>query len=75
MKAPLTEAVAGQVRAEMARARITGTQLAEKIGRTGSYVARRLNGAVAFDTDDLAAIAEVLRIDVVDLIPTPERAA
>ncbi len=75
MTDPLTELVAGQVRAEMARARIAGTQLAEQIGRSVPYVSRRLRGELAFDTDDLAAIGKVLGIDVTDLLRTPERAA
>lgn len=75
MAAPLTELVAGQVRAEMGRARISGVQLAERIGRNHPYVSRRLTGKVAFDTDDLAQISEVLGINVVDLMRAPERAA
>lgn len=75
MAAPLTELVAGQVRAEMGRARISGVQLAEKIGRAHPYVSRRLTGKVAFDTDDLAQISEVLGINVIDLMRAPERAA
>lgn len=71
----LTQLVAGQVRAEMARARISGTQLAEKIGRSHPYVSRRLMGSVAFDTDDLAAISEALGVSVVSLMPAAERAA
>ena len=75
MPAPLTALVAGQVRAELARARMSGTQLAEKIGRAHPYVSRRLTGRVAFDTDDLAAISEALGINVCDLMRAPERAA
>lgn len=75
MAAPLTELVAGQVRAEMGRARVSGVQLAELIGKTHPYVSRRLTGKVAFDTDDLAAISEALGINVLDLIRAPERAA
>ncbi len=72
--APLTSLVAGQIRAEMARARTNGLQLAEKIGRSAPYVARRLRGELAFDTDDLAAISDALGVDVVDLMRAPERA-
>lgn len=72
---PFTKLVAGQVRAEMARARISGVQLAEKIGRSHPYMSRRLTGTVAFDTDDLAAIGAALGIAIHELMPTAERAA
>ncbi len=75
MRAPLTQLVAGQVRAEMARARFSGVQLADKIGRARPYVARRLRGELAFDTDDLAAISTALGVEVVDLVRAPERVA
>jgi transcriptional regulator with XRE-family HTH domain len=75
MPSPLTANVAGQVRAEMGRARLSGTQLADKIGRSHAYMSRRLTGTVAFDTDDLAAISDALGVAVVDLICAPERAA
>lgn len=75
MPAPLTELVAGQVRAEMARRRISGVQLGAKIGKPPRYISRRLTGDVAFDTEDLAAISEALGIDVRDLMQTPVSAA
>ncbi|HEY3435956.1 MAG TPA: helix-turn-helix transcriptional regulator [Solirubrobacterales bacterium] len=75
MPAPLTELVAEQVRAEMARRRISGTQLGAKIGKPPRYISRRLTGVVAFDTEDLAAISEALGVDVRDLMRAPERAA
>lgn len=48
---------------------MSGVQLAKQIGKSQPYFSRRLNGAVAFDLDDLEAIAKVLEIDVTDLIP------
>jgi transcriptional regulator with XRE-family HTH domain len=75
MPSPLTDLVSGQVRAEMARARLSGTQLARLLGVSHPYLSRRLNGAVAFDTDDLHSISEALGVAVVDLMRTPERAA
>ena len=61
--------VAEEIRAWMARRRISGVKLAEQIGRTQPYVSRRLNGEVAFDVDDLEHIAAALGITVRDLIP------
>jgi transcriptional regulator with XRE-family HTH domain len=65
----LGPAVAEEVRALLARRRISGVQLAKQIGKSQPYFSRRLNGAVSFDLDDLEAIAKVLEINVTDLIP------
>ncbi len=46
----------------MARQRITGTQLAERLGRSQPYVSRRLVGEVPFDLGDLEAIAAELGV-------------
>lgn len=48
---------------------MSGVQLAKQIGKSQPYFSRRLNGAVAFDLDDLEAIARVLDVDITDLIP------
>jgi len=48
---------------------MSGVQLAKQIGKSQPYFSRRLNGAVAFDLDDLEAIAQVLDVDIADLIP------
>lgn len=65
----LREQVAEEVRAWMARRRISGVKLAERIGRAQPYVARRLNGDVSFDLDDLVQIAEVLEVSIGQLLP------
>lgn len=68
----LGPAVAEEVRALLARRRISGVQFAKKIGKSQPYFSRRLNGDVAFDLDDLEAIATALDIDVSDLFPSRE---
>lgn len=75
MPAPLSDLVAGQVRAEMARARVSAVQLGAKIGKPARYISRRLTGDVPFDTEDLALISEALGVDVLDLMRAPVRAA
>src|SRR5690348_6844413 len=65
----LRAAVAEEVRALLARRRISSVKLAAQIGRSQAYVSRRLNGDVAFDLDDLENIARVLRVRVTDLVP------
>lgn len=71
----LRQAVAEEVRALLARRRISGVGLAARIGRSQAYVSRRLTGETAFDLDDLDRIAEVLGVDVVQLIPRAGQAA
>ena len=71
----LGPAVAEEVRALLARRRISGVQFAKQIGKSQPYFSRRLNGDVAFDLDDLEAIAKVLDIDVTDLIPKEGRSS
>lgn len=64
----LTEAVATEVRAEMARRRITQSALADSLGRTQQYVSRRVSGEVAMDTTDIAEFAEHLRVSPRELL-------
>src|SRR6185295_15359140 len=68
----LGPAVAEEVRALLARRRISGVQFAKQIGKSQPYFSRRLNGDVSFDLDDLEVIAEVLGIEVGDLFPSKE---
>lgn len=67
------QAVPGNVRAEMARRRVTQAQLAEALGKTQQAVSARLNGRVAFDVNELHTVAEVLDIDVTDLLTAGAR--
>jgi hypothetical protein len=60
----LSETVAGEVRANLARKRRSGRSVALELGWTQPYMSRRLNGDVPFDVNDLAAIAEVLDVPV-----------
>jgi len=53
----------------MARRRVSGVTLASQIGRSQSYVSRRLVGDVAFDLDDIERIAGVLGVEPTDLLP------
>lgn len=67
--ATLRERAAEEIRVLLARRKISGSELARKVGVTQPYISRRLNGEVAFDLDDLERIAAVLDVDVTDLIP------
>ena len=63
-----TERVAEEVRSIMARRRITGAELARRMDRPQSNVARRLTGEIAWDVNDLSLVAEALEVDIRDLV-------
>lgn len=62
--------VAGAVRAELARRQVGQRQVAEALGISQPAVSRRLAGEVAFNVDELAAVADLLGMDARDLMPT-----
>ncbi len=72
--APTTQrkAVADEVRACMARRRLTQTDLAAALERSQPYVSRRLSGDVAFDTDDLYRLAHLFEMSVFRLLEMAE---
>lgn len=72
----LNEAVAAEIRGEMARQRKTGTGLAEVLHCSQQSASRRLSGAQRLDLDELAVIADWLGVTLLDLIaPGAEKAA
>lgn len=48
---------------------MSGAELGRRAGIKQSAISRRITGEVAFDMDDLESIAEVLGVDVADLLP------
>lgn len=65
----LRELTAGELRATLARKRISAAELARRMGWAQSYMARRIDGRVALDIDDLEAIARILEVNIIDLLP------
>lgn len=61
--------VAEEVRAWLARRRMSGAQLARELGRSQTFIAKRLDGRQAFDVDDLEAVARILDVPAGALIP------
>ena len=59
-------AVAAEVRAQLARRRISGRQAAFALGWKQPYIARRLSGDIPFDVNDLAALARLLEVPVTE---------
>jgi transcriptional regulator with XRE-family HTH domain len=70
MPRTLPDHVAAEVRAELGRAKVSSSELARRLGRSHSYLYRRLNGEVAFDVADLAAIAAELGVPVAQFMPS-----
>jgi len=69
MKTNATAAsVAGEVRAAMARRRISQTALADALGMSQAAISRRLTGALPFDVAELSAIAEILDVPLASLL-------
>lgn len=60
--------VAGEVRAEMARKRVTGTTLAQALQMSNATLSRRLNGLKAFDINELEVVGRVLGVTVTELL-------
>jgi transcriptional regulator with XRE-family HTH domain len=73
--ATLSDLVAEEIRALMARRRMSGRQLATKLGVSPSWVSYRLTGTQPIDVNDLSRIAAALGAGVHELLPTPEVAA
>jgi transcriptional regulator with XRE-family HTH domain len=59
----------------MARRRITGARLARELGVSPAWISYRLTGVQPIDLNDLAAIAGVLKVSIIDLIPEQDRSA
>ena len=68
---------AAEVRAALARADITQTELASLTGRSQNYWSRRLSGAIALDLADLEMVSNATGALISDLVrdPATERAS
>jgi transcriptional regulator with XRE-family HTH domain len=68
MKATPTEAVAGALRAEMARQRVDTREMANRLGKSRMWVSRRMSGEVAINVADAHELAQALGIDATVLL-------
>lgn len=60
--------IAANVRVELARAQISASQMAQRIGAAQATFARRMTGDVSFSAEEIVAIAAELRISVSALL-------
>ena len=68
----LREHTAAELRALLARRRLSAAEFARRVGWSQPYMARRYDGRVAMDLDDLEVIAAALGVKVTDLIGESE---
>ena len=54
--------MAAEIRAELARRRLSARAAAARLGWTQAYLSRRLNGDVPFDVEDIEALADLLGV-------------
>lgn len=64
MGTSLREFAAGEIRAEMARQKRTGVELAQLLKCSQQSVSRRLSAETSIDLDELAQIADWLGVDI-----------
>ena len=64
-----TALTGANVRAEIARRGMSQATLAQVIGVSQSQFSKRLRGVIAFDINELSAIAKALDIPLADLLP------
>jgi transcriptional regulator with XRE-family HTH domain len=72
-KLTAAESVAAEVRAQLARQKISGRQAAAQLGWTQPYMSRRLTGEIPFNVADLAALAELLGVPAKRFLEGPPR--
>lgn len=70
----LADFVATEIRAEMARKKRTGVELARHLGMAQPTISKRLNGETPFDLLELGKVASWLGVPVSSLFP-PEAVA
>jgi hypothetical protein len=66
-------AVSAELRAVMARRRISGNQLSKDVGMSQNYIAKRLRDDLPFDLNDLSIITSYLGISLPSLVENVER--
>lgn len=64
----LSARVAAEIRAEMARQRMSGRQLAQKVGRSPNWVSLKLGGTARLDFEDAEVFASTLGVSVMELL-------
>lgn len=69
VRGSLSDQIAEEIRAMMARRRVSGRQLAQLLDVSPAWVSYRLTGTQEIGVNDLERIAEALDAEVLDLLP------
>lgn len=69
------ERIAGEIRAVMARKRITAAALSVEVGIPPATLSRKLSGKSSLTVDELLRLAEALGSDAADLLHVAQEAA
>lgn len=64
-----SQAVAAEVRAELARQRISAIELAQRLPLSLSTLQRRLSGDIPFDVEEICMVAKVLNVSPGQFFP------
>lgn len=72
---PFARAISAELRAAMARQRVSSPQLAEMSGRSQSYISKRLRDEVAFTANDIEEIRTALGEDLLRILHAAVKAS
>ena len=72
---PLSDIIASTVRAELARNKLRAVDLAPALDVDVRAAQRRVAGEIAFELDELPAVAAFLGISIADLAPAEFRSS
>lgn len=72
---PHAVAAADRIRVVLAEVKVSGSELARRMGVSQSYVARRMTGRQSFTVAELLRIADLLGVPVAQLLPLAASAA
>ena len=64
----LTDTIAREIRAELARQRLTHRELAERVGIQPSGISRRLDGEIPLKVSEVEQIAAALGVPVTQFV-------
>jgi transcriptional regulator with XRE-family HTH domain len=68
-----SDLAAEEIRSMLGRKRVSGSELARRLGVSHTWVSYRLTGSQEIGLNDIYRIAEALDVDVYDLLPARER--
>ena len=72
---PFARALSAEVRSAMARKQVSGAQLATRVGRSNSYISKRLRADAQFTANDIEDICRALGEDLLAVLHAAVRAS